>query len=457
MNTKRHWARCLALLLLLVSPARGESGGRARYVFLFIGDGMGAAQVEAVDRALAAAGREPLAVRDFPVKGTQRTRSASSDVTDSAAAGTALATGVRTRNGMISVAPDGSVLRTIAEEANTAGMKVGILSSVSLDHATPAAFYAHCGRRGSYSEIARALADSTFDFFGGGGLEGQVPGNAGEPDNLQRAISNGFVVARTRESLADLRPGGRVLAFNHRLAGFAALPWAPDALPDDISLAEFTGAGIRLLEQDKGFFMMVEGGKIDWACHDNDAGTMAAELLAFDQAIREAVAFSRSHAGETLIVVTADHETGGLAALDGGPFRPERLLGQSRSGSRLTGEIKALRKNKAGWPEALAALEKGLGLKLAELPEEDRKSLKKAWDDFWLTEKLIESLYGRLDPLVAEGCKVLVAQAGYRFTSRGHTGADVPVWAQGVGAGAFSGQQDNTEIARKIRSILTIP
>ncbi len=387
LTGKRTWARCLALLLVSVSVAGAEPSARARYVFLFIGDGMGSNQVAAVDRALAAAGRDPLVLREFPVRGMQRTRSASDEITDSAAGGTALATGVRTDNGMISMTPDGSVLRTLAEEAKSAGRKVGILSSVSLDHATPAVFYAHCHRRGSYSEIARQLADSAVDFFGGGGLAGQAAEHPGEPDNLQRAISNGFVVVRTRQALAELAPGGKVLAFNHRLAGSAALPSALDTLPDDIPLAEFTGACIRLLEQDKGFFVMVEGGKIDWACHDNDLGSMTAELLAFDQAIRQAVAFSRLHADETLIVVTADHETGGLEALPGGPFSPEVLLGPTRSDSSLTGEM-------------------------------------------------------------------LARRAGYRFTSRGHTGADVCVWALGSGAGEFAGVQDNTEIARKIRAAM---
>lgn len=448
---------CFALWWLTVAVAPAEPACTARYVFLFIGDGMGSNQVAAVDRALAASGREPLVVNGFPVKGSQRTRSASHAITDSAAAGTALATGVRTSNGVIGLDPGGAVLRSLAEEAKAGGRKVGILSSVSLDHATPASFYAHARERGSYSVIARALADSSFDFFGGGGLEGQAPSRVGEPDNLQRAISNGFTVVRTREKLAGVAPGARVLAFNHRLAGSSALPAALDMLPDDISLAEFTAACIRLLHQENGFFLMVEGGKIDWACHDNDAGTMAGELLAFDQAIRQAVEFSRLHPGETLIVVTADHETGGLEAWPGdGPFRPAALLGQKRSGTRLKNEIKALRGSGAGFEQVRSLLKEGWGLELHGLSEEDARSLQEAWDDHSIIDSLVQRVQGRNDPLLDEGFRALAKQAGYRFTTGGHTGADVPVWASGVGATAFAGAQDNTEIHGKIRAAMGI-
>jgi alkaline phosphatase len=441
----RNLTRVVFLIFLSGTLARGDGPARARYVFLFIGDGMGVRQVEAADKALAAAKREPLAVRAFPVAGSQRTRSSSSEVTDSAAAATALATGVRTKNGMLSVTPDEKVLKTIAEEAAEQGIQVGILTSVSIDHATPAAFYAHCSNRGSTSDIARMLAESTFAFFAGGGMAGQKSKDGAAPDNLQRAIQNGFMIARTRESLAALQPGGKAYAFNHRLAGGAALPWSLDARADDVSLAEYTDAAIRLLTSEKGFFMMVEGGKIDWACYANDLGTAVGELLAFDAAIRRAVDFCRAHPADTLIVVTADHETGGLEAIEGGPFQPDRLLAQSISGEALGAELGPLKARRAGFAEAQVVLEKRLGWVFSDISETNRAECAKAWND---------APEGKQDLLVSAVRRIAARQAGYRYTTGGHSKSDVPLWAMGVGAEAFAGVCDNTEVHRKIRAAL---
>ncbi|MDD2708386.1 MAG: alkaline phosphatase [Verrucomicrobiae bacterium] len=420
-----------------------------KYIFLFIGDGMGELQAEAAEKALCKNG-EKLAFRAFPVQGWQQTASANSKVTDSSAAATALACGVRTNNGMLGIAPDGKPVESIASQLHAEGWKIGILTSVSIDHATPAGFYAHEGSRGSYPLIAKTMAESPFEFFGGGGMLGQKSAdkNAAE-DNLQLAQSKGFILARTRDALAALAPGQRVFAFNHRLAGAASLPWVSESQPDDVRLAEFTAAGIRQLK-DKSFFMMVEGGKIDWACHANDLGTVVREVEGFNDAIKEAAAFAREHPRETLILATADHETGGLQRLEAPGTAPACLLRQTMSGEKFTANMKKLIKEKAGLDMVLR--EVGVSYGLDNLSAREKSAIEQALNDA-LSGVEKTSLYGKANPIAVVASQLIAARAGYKFTSGGHSGANVPVYATGAGAEKFAGTYDNTEIYARIRAL----
>jgi alkaline phosphatase len=447
-----HPRLLLALgLFLSLWLSLAAADAQPKHVFLFIGDGMGEIQAEATERALAKTPADKLSFRTFPVQGWQNTAAANATVTDSAAAATAIACGVRTNNGMLGMTPDAKPVPSIATLAHERGWKVGILTSVSIDHATPAGFYAHDASRGNLSAISETLADSPFEFFGGGGMAGQKGQNPGE-DNLQRAIRNGFVVARTRDALQALTVGQRVYAFNHRLVGGAALPWAIEAGPDDVTLAEFTAAAIRQLA-DSPFFIMVEGGKIDWSCHSNDLGTTIGETKAFDEAVKVAVEFAKANPDTTLIVVTGDHETGGLTRLDRPDAQPAAVLRQTSAGDRFSGQMKGLQEKKADLAEVTAAVQAAFGL--SDLTEAEQAELKQGWDD---AQSGVEkpNLYGKANPVTVVACRLLAARAGYTYTTGGHTGANVPVYALGVGADAFGGTYNNTEIFARLHRLMAL-
>lgn len=316
--------------LLAWVPYSGALG--PKYVFLFVGDGMGISQ-----RVLAGqfAGKS-LLMDTFPSHGLTSTHAANQFITGSAAAATALACGEKTNVGVLGLDSDLKPLKSIAEMARDRGMKVGIVTSVSLDNATPAGFYAHVPSRNMYYDIALALAKSDFHYFAGGGFmdienkrnkrnkrKDTSGGGENKVDNagvhqhinaLDLARENGYTIVKSRDDFTSFsREDGKLIAMPTRLVERKALPYALDALKEDISLGVLTRKGIELLEGDSGFFMMVEGGKIDWACHANDAASAVGEILAFDDAIGEAHAFYEKHPQETLIVVTADHECGGMA------------------------------------------------------------------------------------------------------------------------------------------------
>ena len=294
-----------------VEPDKAKAAaGVPKYIFYFIGDGMGLAQVKIADAVLEDG--QYLHMTTMPVSGIATTHAQDRYITDSAAAGTALSTGYKTTVGTI--AKNGSHtkdLKTMAEMAAGKGMRVGIVSSVSIDHATPACYYAHAESRNMYPEIAAQMASSNFDYFGGGYARGDL--DKGRP--LGRLVKtmqdSGYAVIEGWEALGKAMPGGKYWAFGS-YESTGALKYAIDRAPDTLTLADFTKHGIRLLDNEQGFFLMVEGGKIDWASHANDAATTAHEVVDFDLAIAEALDFYRSRPDETLIVVTADHECGGL-------------------------------------------------------------------------------------------------------------------------------------------------
>ena len=375
MVTATRWAMQLrlyavvGLIFLCAGPAAGAE--RARYVFLMIGDVMGPAQRTAAE-LFANADTMPttqpksikrLAMNDMPVGGSAYTHSASSLITDSAAAGTALACGQKTDNGVISMDPTGETkLTTIAERAKAAGMKVGIISSVSIDHATPACFYAHQPKRSSYHDIAMQLPQSGFDFFGGAATPVGRSLGEGQMSPVEAARAAGYAIANTRAELAAVR-SPKVWAFDEPTDSAAAMPYAIDQPGDAMSLAELTCKAVELLDNPKGFFIMVEGGKIDWACHQNDAATAVQETLVFDAAVARAVDFYRKHPNDTLVVVTGDHETGGmtLGFAAGGALNPARLARQTMSHERFGQHVARWRDAGTAFDDALPVIRQAFG------------------------------------------------------------------------------------------------
>lgn len=435
------------LLLLLsafwLSQGRGATNMAPRHIFLLIGDGLGAVHAEVAQRALARAPGDKLVFQNFPVQGWQGTRSADSPITDSAAAGTALACGVRTHNGKLGVTVDDQPVDSIAVLAQRRGWKVALLTSVSIDHATPAAFYAHVVSRGSYGDIARQLADTTFDFVGGGGMAGQRVTADGGPDNLQRAMNNGYVVMRTRAKLEQLPAGKRIFAFNHTLAGGASLPPVLATRPADIRLSEFAAAAIRHLGAAP-FFMMVEGGQIDWACHGNDLGAAVREVEEFNEVVRVCLDFARRQP-DTLIVVTGDHETGGLERIGEEGGMPSLLLNQKVTIEGLYKRLHTLARSKTPWRGVLPVLHELCGAKTFTAAQVA------AQEEAWGGDG------GGADELATLVRQQFAEQAGYRFTDHGHTGVDIPVYAFGAGAERFAGRYDNVDINARLRELMPGP
>ena len=296
-----------------------------KYVFMFIGDGMSYPQIQLTNYYLSALkdtnnndiveSKKNLTMMNFPVAGSAQTYDSSSFCPDSASTATSISTGNKTYSGTINMDETKSEsYETIAEKLkDQLGYKVGIVSTVNLNHATPAAFYAHQPSRNNYYEIGQEMISSDFDYFAGGGLL-KPDGADGKQKNLyETAKEAGYNVVLTKAEAEKINASsGKTIIIDETLADSDAMSYDMDLENGEWALKDYVKKGIEVLNNDKGFFMMVEGGKIDWACHANDAASTISDTLALDEAIQEAVAFYHEHPDETLILVTGDHETGGL-------------------------------------------------------------------------------------------------------------------------------------------------
>lgn len=330
----------LSVSVALVAPAISAAEDPAmnavdapKYVFYFIGDGMGPAQRQSAEYFHKIETKNPeakLLMNSFPTSALVTTHSDNTIITDSAAGGTALATGFKTTNGVISKLPDGTDIKTIAEAARDAGYAVGLATTTRITHATPASFSAHNMSRGNENAVAIDQLNSNFDYLAGGGFrhfvakgnnEGLKSKRKDNRDLVAEFEAKGyttFIGDKTRDDFRAYSPkkGDKVIA----PLAYSALGMEIDrrfstqkenAMP---ALSELTAKGIEVLAaQQKPFFMMVEGGRIDYAAHTNDAAGTIYDTLALDNAIAEAYEFYKKHPKETLIVVAADHETGGMA------------------------------------------------------------------------------------------------------------------------------------------------
>lgn len=407
---ERMRPRILSLLLatlFVFSSCCRTSEKKAKYVFYFIGDGMGFSHIALAEAYNAAKdgkiGSEPLCFTQFPVMGMATSYSASNMITCSSAAGTALSTGFKTNNGMLGVAPDTTELESIAYKIHDAGYKVGIMTSVTIDHATPGAFYANSAARSDYYAIAAQLPESGFDFFGGGGFQGLKKEDGRKPI-YEIVAENGYEVAFGKEEYEAKKDSAeKIIYFQNKERAAEVLPYAFLRGEGDISLADVVTEAIEFLDNDKGFFIMAEGGQIDWAAHANDITNTIHETIDFDEAIQVAYEFYLKHPDETLIVVTADHETGGVT------------LGRT----------------------------KGYTFDLSLVPE---KALSAKTD----SEKNVEN-YMQQYPADS-----LSKAAKIGWTTSSHTGGAIPVFAIGAGSSRFAGRADNTDIPKRIISAMGI-
>lgn len=454
----------LTILLAIAMASCGKHEPRAKYVFYFIGDGMGVSHVTLAKLYADSVLHDSTAMSftRFPVTSLSTTYAHNRYVTCSAAAGTALSTGTKTSINTIGLTYDRTdTLYSIAKKFKETGKKVAILTSVSIDHATPAAFYAHVGSRGSYYDIAKQLLKSNYDFFASGGfLEpygAKTDSNAVSVYELGKVRGYQFTSSLTEvDSLVAV--GAKSIVYSApNPAPSSTLQYEIDRSESDVSLADITRKAIEVVDNPNGFFIMVEGGKIDWAAHDNDAATVVHEVLAFARAIDVALEFYRKHPHETLIVVTADHETGGLSIGNREnkyDFHVKLLQYQTASEERLHKLIAEFKEQnpKAKFDDLLKFLSDKTGLsKDIELNENDIKMLKDAYNVAFKGLKSNEkTTYSETDPISKVSIQILNSKAAVGWTSGSHTGQPVPVYAIGSGQQLFVPLLDNTDIPKNI-------
>jgi alkaline phosphatase len=259
----------------------------------------------------------------MPVSGFSKTFSLDDYITDSAAGGTALSAGKKTRNGVLAEDTLGNKMKTILEIAEENGLKTGLVSTSTITHATPASFIAHSSSRNNYEDIAKAFLDTDIDVFIGGGYLNF----SARKDSLNLIDSleiRGYQIARSMEEVEQVKQG--------KLAALLADGHMPSIINGRGNmLPQATEAAINLLsDSDKGFFLMVEGSQIDWGGHANNQEYVVTETLDFDQALGKALDFARAD-GNTLVIVTADHETGGMS-LTGGDLNTKTIISAFSTG-----------------------------------------------------------------------------------------------------------------------------
>lgn len=454
--------KCLWVIALVavLSSCCGEP--QAKYVFYLIGDGMGVNQVMGTEQYNQATGKGPAEVNfaHFPVRGFVTTVSASSLVTDSAAGGTALATGVKTYNSAIGVDVDTVAISSVADWAREAGAGVGIITSVGVNHATPACFVAHTAKRGYYETIATQIIETPVDFVAGGGFitEKKTGHNSAYFEDMAREAGISIFHGPAFEDMASVE--GRVICLSGKEE--SDLPYAIDRKEDDTSLSDLVKAGIDYMEghfAQKGFFMMIEGGKIDYGGHSQDAATCFQELSDFANAIDLVLAFYERHPKQTLIVVTADHETGGLMLGSGRyEIHPERLAAQKGSKDALTTLFRSTffpegqSYKTPSWEDVKAFFAQELGLwESVSVSKSDEAHLKDIYDQTFGkngNKDLSETnLYSVNSKLVSEAVICLDKAAGYKWSYGSHSGSPVGLYVKGAGQEAFVSVKDNAEIA----------
>jgi alkaline phosphatase len=303
--------KLIAIFLILFFNSCSDSQKAPKNLIILIGDGMGLSQVSVSLLA------DPQShFKDFPYTGLSITRSTSDLITDSGAGGTAISCGVRTYNGAIGVGPDSQKVESIFDFLRKKGYSLGVVATSSITHATPAVFYAHAKSRKEEFFIADELLEKGLDVAIGGGIKffrNQENGGARQDKDLITEMEKANY--KSYFSIEELNSYDK----NKKILGLLSFEGLPKAKDRDYSLADLTKIAIERLSTNRnGFALMIEGSQIDWACHQNDPDYLLGELKDFEDAIAVAIDFAKRD-GNTLVVVLADHETGGFSIVDGNP------------------------------------------------------------------------------------------------------------------------------------------
>ncbi len=483
----------LAMLLCATVFASGSTesneevkGQAPKYVFMFVGDGLSHVQTQMTNYYLDAINgdavspldkgenilksEERLSYMGFDAAGITTTYDSTSFTPDSASTASSLSTGKKTHSGVISMDESMTVeYETIAEKVKEQlGYKVGIITSVTLNHATPAAYYAHNASRNNYYEIGLDLVESNFDYFAGGEISKYD--NKGTAESVYDiAEKAGYKVVLKNQSEAEkiTAKDGKVIIIGEDADG--AIPYEVDRKAGMWALSNFVSKGIDVLDNDNGFFMMVEAGKIDWACHANDAKASIYDTIAFDNAIKEAYDFYLQHPDETLIVVTGDHETGGMTIGYAGTSYDTflaQLEGQKGSYDVFEAKVANYKANQTSFDDVMDDIADFFGIAkegvdaTLTLTDYEIDKIRTAYNVSVLGQSVDKNkhaeLYGGYDPLAVTVLHILNNKSGVDFTSFSHTGVTVGTFAHGVGCEYFNGFYDNTEIFDSLATIMNV-
>jgi len=399
----------IAATFLVASPAQGQ-----RRVILFIGDGVGVSYW-----TVARFAADNLAVNQFKVMGLVDTRASDSRVIDSAAGATAYASGVRTYNGAIGLAADSSPVETVLEAAGKRGWATGLVATSSVTHATPAAFAAHVPSRAMQFEIARQMTELGVDVILGGGTRWFSAAARPDRANLLGRLDSTHTVV-TSAATFDALPAGTMRLIG--LFGDNDMPPAPARAP---TLPAMTRKAIDVLSKDPdGFFLMVEGSQPDWRGHDNEPiEAVVAEMLDFDAAIGVALDYQRREP-DVLVLVVSDHETGGMAIET---TRDSTILGSASSG--LTAAVRSLARAMGLMSDAAADTARATS----------------------------EHLQGTAATLQRQARGARNERVVVDYTTTGHTGQMIPLFASGPGAEQFAGMIDNHRVGQLLLEIVRRP
>jgi alkaline phosphatase len=429
--------RLITILLVGVTlqlPGCAERTSQPRNIIFFISDGCGPASFTMAREYVQSLGGTQLAT-DQMLVGSARTFSSGGLITDSAASGTAYSCGIKTYNGAIAMDTTRRPVATLLEGAEERGMATGLVATSTITHATPAAFSAHVANRADQAGIALQQMEQGIEVLLGGGAGYYLPadqdGHRTDGRNLlAEAAANGSQVVRSRDELMAVRssPVLGLFAADH-------MSYEIDRDEDhQPSLAEMTLRAIELLEDDPdGFFLMVEGSRIDHAAHGNDAAAHLRDILAFDEAIQVGLEFARKN-GETLIVSTSDHETGGMSV-------GARVDGVSKY-SWKPGQLTKVQHSLEYAADSLLGRETwSTILEMYGIDDPTEDEVRMGTNGSWSRQALADMRSKR-------------AQIGW--TTGGHTGVDVNVYAFGPGSDLFQGHHDNTRIGIQLARLMNV-
>ena len=451
--------RTLSAIVLLLLCTFVAGARQPKYIFYFIGDGLGINHIYGTELYNAAVHPEmerggKLSFTDFPIRSYVTNHSSSSLVTDSSAAATALASGVKTVNGYMGVDADVKPAKSLTELLSARGLYVGVATNVAVNHATPSAFFGHDQSRSSYGTLFEQLLASEVDFAAGSTILHKRSGLTPQ-QFIEKAKQAGMEVHNSPKQAKQVS-GKRVLLLSPNLEE-QALKYAVDCQADDPTIVDYTDAAIGYLEREagkRGFLLMVEAGHIDYCAHDNDAVTTFEEINDLSESVQLALDFYAKHPKQTLIIITADHETGGLSVGSHDyVMYPQNLAYQRCSMVALTAKMRAMReRGDLAWESMRALLSAELGLwDQVKLSDADETLLKECFErDFVRTAEQVVSLYNHNEKLASLAIEVLNRASQIKWISLDHTGMQVPLFVKGAGQEYFYDCFDNTDIPKAI-------
>lgn len=495
MNRTLFSLAAVAMTLCCSLTASQAEQKQPKYIFYFVGDGMSQPQISMAEKAINTPEfleqfnkqtcniynikeGQKLNIRQFTGTGMATTNAENRYITCSAAAATALSTGHKTTINTIS--KNGARtenLKSVAEMARDNGYKVGVISSVSIDHATPACFYAHEDDRNKYENIGQWLLKSDYDFFGGGFVRWDTYKNKTKDQFLDSLRLKGYTVSTSKSQLDAVNSSTKkafcTIGKNiSKVHDGSALPYNIDldiqqSDDDRIVLRDFVQKAIEVLDNENGFFLFTEGGKIDWADHGNDAVTNVYETLALDAAVGVALDFYAKHPDETMIVLTGDHECGGLTLGYAGTHY-ESAFGlmskQTVSYQEFSEMMFGFMKTKPSFEQVMEKITENFGLTVdgegpLKLSPLELRRLQQAYEqslDPRNSQMLREErylYYGSYEPVTVTVTHILDNKAGVDWASFSHTALPVPVYSIGCGSELLIGYFDNTDIPKTIMKV----